>query len=98
MRIVTLVVIALLLLANVFCQEKDLDNWRRSVEESKWPNSELVQDILSRMGRKTRPRQHLGLLGNMKASAKAQMTRRRHKFQNFVGLMGKRSFEGEGSL
>ncbi|XP_029927643.1 protachykinin [Myripristis murdjan] len=94
MRIVKLV-IALLLLTDVLCQEKDWDNWRGHIEESKWPSSEIIQDTLRRMVRKPRPRQYLGLMG--KKAAKAQMTHKRHRFQTFVGLMGKRSFEEQGS-
>ncbi|XP_076006374.1 protachykinin [Genypterus blacodes] len=85
MRIVALVLIALLLLSNVFSQEMDLDRWRGGVEES-------LQDMLVRMSRKPNPRQYLGLMGK-KSSARTQLARKRHKFQTFVGLMGKRSFE-----
>lgn len=33
MELVKLVVIAALLLANVFCQEMDVDDWREGIEE-----------------------------------------------------------------
>ncbi|KAM9353286.1 protachykinin [Symphorus nematophorus] len=90
-------VIVVLLLTNVFCQEMDVDNWREGIEENEWPNSEVIQDLVVRMTRKPRPRQYLGLMGK-KDSAKLQTSRKRHKFQTFVGLMGKRRFEDQGAL
>ncbi|XP_022621547.1 protachykinin-like [Seriola dumerili] len=97
MEIVKLVLILVLLLTNVFCQKIEVDNWTESGEENKWPNSGVIQDILVRMIRKPGPRQYLGLMGK-KDSAKTQTARKRHKFQTFVGLMGKRSFEDKGAL
>ncbi|XP_038566552.1 protachykinin isoform X2 [Micropterus salmoides] len=97
MELVKCVVIAVLLLTNVFCQELDVDNWREGIGENKWPNSEEIQDLLVRMTRKPGPRRYLGLM-RKKESAKTQPTRKRHKFQTFVGLMGKRSFEDDGAL
>lgn len=90
METLKLVFVFVLLLSNVFCQEMDADIWREGVEEGKWPNSKEIQDILVRMTRKLGSRQHLGLLGR-KESGKTQTARKRHKFQTFVGLMGKRS-------
>ncbi|XP_035464986.1 protachykinin isoform X2 [Scophthalmus maximus] len=78
---------------SVFCQEVDVDNWRERREENKWPNSNVIQDIV-RMIRKPGLRQYPGLMGK-KDSAKVQTARKRHKFQTFVGLMGKRSFEDQ---
>ncbi|XP_070768288.1 protachykinin [Enoplosus armatus] len=97
MELVKCVLVVVLLLTNVFCQDLDVDNWREGVEENKWPNSEVFQDVLLRMTRKPGPRQYLGLMGK-KDSAKTQTARKRHKFQTFVGLMGKRSFEDQGAL
>ncbi|XP_071326616.1 protachykinin [Trachinotus anak] len=97
METVKLVLILVLLLTNVFCQEMDVDNWNESSEVNKWQNSEEIQDVLVRMIRKPGPRQYLGLMGK-KDSAKMQTARKRHKFQTFVGLMGKRSFEHQGAL
>ncbi|XP_068563007.1 protachykinin [Cebidichthys violaceus] len=96
MELVKLVLIVLLLLTNVFCQEMDDDNWREDIEENKWPNSEVIQDIVMRMTRKPGLRQYLGLMGK-KDSAKAQKAHKRHQFKTFVGLMGKRSFEDQGA-
>ncbi|XP_053182809.1 protachykinin [Scomber japonicus] len=97
MEIVKLVVIVVLLLTNAFCQEMDADSWRGSIGENKWPDSEIIQDVLLRMTRKPGPRRYLVLKGK-KLSAKTQTARKRHKFQTFVGLMGKRSFDDEGAL
>ncbi|XP_028985466.1 protachykinin [Betta splendens] len=93
MEIIKFVLILALILGNVFCQDVDVDNWR----ENKWPNSDTIQNILIRLTRKPGPRQYLGLMGK-KNSAKTQRARKRYKFQTFVGLMGKRSFEDEGAL
>nr|XP_019958996.1 PREDICTED: protachykinin-like isoform X2 [Paralichthys olivaceus] len=88
MEMVKLVLIlVLLLLTNVVCQ--DVDNWRGGREENKWPNSEVIQDVFVRLIRKPGPRQYLGLMGKKDSG---------HKFQTFVGLMGKRSFEDEGFM
>ncbi|XP_074508989.1 protachykinin [Sebastes fasciatus] len=87
MELVKLVLIVVLLLTNVFCQEMDVDNWREDTEENKWPNSDVIQDMLVRMTRKPGPRQYLGLMGKKNSG---------HRFKTFVGLMGKRSFEDQG--
>ncbi|XP_067365271.1 protachykinin [Channa argus] len=96
MEMVKLVVILVLLLENVFCQEKDVGTWREGGEQNKWTNSEVIRDILVRMARKPGARRHVGLTGR-KISAKTQRARKWHKFQTFVGLMGKRSFEDQGA-
>ncbi|XP_032373831.1 protachykinin [Etheostoma spectabile] len=97
MELVKLVLIVALLLTNVFSQELDVDNWREGIEKDTWPNADVIQDILVRMTRKPGPRQYLGLMGK-KDSAKTQTARKRHRFQTFVGLMGKRSFEDQGEI
>ncbi|XP_040900691.1 protachykinin [Toxotes jaculatrix] len=97
METLKLVLILVLLLTNVFCQEMDDENKREGSEQIKWSNSEVIRDMLVRMIRKPRPRQYLGLMGK-KGSGKSQTARKRHKFQTFVGLMGKRSFEDQGVL
>ncbi|KAM7382969.1 hypothetical protein PAMP_002659 [Pampus punctatissimus] len=96
MDIVKLALIIVLLLRNVFCQEMDADNWKESNRENKWSDSAIIQDVLMRMSRKPGPRQYLGLMGK-KDSARTQTARKRYKFQTFVGLMGKRSFDDEGA-
>lgn len=97
MELVKLSLIVLLLLTSVFCRGMDAESRREGTEESKWPNSEVIQALLVRMGRKPGPRRYLGLTGR-KDSAKSQTARKRHKYQTFVGLMGKRSFGDEGAL
>ncbi|XP_042279266.1 protachykinin [Thunnus thynnus] len=97
MEIIKLVLIVVLLLTNVFCQDMDAENWRETIRENKWPDSELIQGIVMRMNRKPGPRRYLGLSGK-KDSAKTRAARKRHKFQTFVGLMGKRSFDDQGAL
>ncbi|KAM6994433.1 protachykinin [Tautogolabrus adspersus] len=97
MELVKLVLIAALLLTNVCGRDMDVDNWREGFEENKWPNSGGIQDVLGRMTRKLGPRQYLGLLGR-KEFAKTQTARKRHKFQTFVGLMGKRGVEDQGAF
>ncbi|XP_069544353.1 protachykinin-like [Brachyistius frenatus] len=92
---VQLFLILVLLLSNVFCRQMEAENWREDIEENKWPNSEAIPDILVRMIRKPGPRQYLGLVGK-KGSGKLQAAHKRHKFQTFVGLMGKRSSEDQG--
>ncbi|CAJ1062949.1 protachykinin isoform X2 [Xyrichtys novacula] len=84
MELLKLVLVIALLLTNVLCQEKDVHNWEESFEEDKWANSGGIQDFLGRMTRKLGPRQYLGLVGRKEFG---------HKFQTFVGLMGKRGFE-----
>ncbi|XP_068998029.1 protachykinin-like [Embiotoca jacksoni] len=95
METVQLFLILVLLLSNVFCRQMEAENWREDIEENKRPNSEAIPDILVRMIRKPGPRQYLGLMGK-KGSGKLQAARKRHKFQTFVGLMGKRSSEDQG--
>ncbi|XP_034553293.1 protachykinin isoform X2 [Notolabrus celidotus] len=97
MELVKLVLVIALLLTNVSCQDKDVRNWKEGFEEDKWSNSGGIQDLLGRMTRKLGPRQHLGLMGK-KEFAKTQTARKRHKFQTFVGLMGKRGYEDEGAF
>ncbi|XP_028280368.1 protachykinin [Parambassis ranga] len=96
MEIIKVVLVLALVLSNVLCQGMDADTCRECADENKWPNSEAIQDILVRMARKPGPRQYLGLMGK-KDFGKTQTARKRHKFQAFVGLMGKRSSEFEGS-
>ncbi|CAI5661829.1 unnamed protein product [Oreochromis niloticus] len=90
METLKLFFIFVLLLSNVFCQDMDADIWSEDIEEEKWPNYKEIQDILVRMTRKPGSRQHLGFMGK-KESGKTRTARKRHKFQTFVGLMGKRS-------
>ncbi|XP_029958131.1 protachykinin-like [Salarias fasciatus] len=96
MEMIKLVLIFLLLLTNIFCREMDADNWNEKTEEMKWPDVGFIEDVLVRLTRKPGPRQYFGLMGK-KDTGKAQRARKRHKFQTFVGLMGKRSFEDQGT-
>ncbi|XP_030249100.1 protachykinin [Sparus aurata] len=96
MELVKLVIIVLLLLTSVFCQEMEVDNWREGIEENKWPNSGEIQDIFVRMSRNPGSQHYLRVIG--KDSAKSQRSRKRNRFQTFVGLMGKRSFEDQGAM
>ncbi|XP_074540472.1 protachykinin [Halichoeres trimaculatus] len=97
MELVKIVLIIALVLTSVSCQEKDVGDWKEGFEEDKWSNSGGIQDALGRMARKLGPRQYLGLLGK-KEFARTQTARKRHKFQTFVGLMGKRGFEDQGAF
>ncbi|XP_073341022.1 protachykinin [Pagrus major] len=97
MELVKLVIIVLLFLTNVFCQEMEVDNWTEGIEENKWPNSGVIQDIFVRMSRNPGPQQFLRGIGK-KDSATSQRSRKRNRFQTFVGLMGKRSFEDQGAM
>uniref|UniRef100_A0A4W6G0G4 Uncharacterized protein n=1 Tax=Lates calcarifer TaxID=8187 RepID=A0A4W6G0G4_LATCA len=93
MEIVKVVLILVLLLTNVFCQDMDDDSWREGSEENKWTNPEVIQDILVRMIRKPGPRQYLGLMGKKDSVndiyiiAVLSVSFPGHKFQTFVGLM-----------
>uniref|UniRef100_A0A672FWB7 Neurokinin A n=1 Tax=Salarias fasciatus TaxID=181472 RepID=A0A672FWB7_SALFA len=87
MEMIKLVLIFLLLLTNIFCREMDADNWNEKTEEMKWPDVGFIEDVLVRLTRKPGPRQYFGLMGKKDTG---------HKFQTFVGLMGKRSFEDQG--
>ncbi|XP_027142147.1 protachykinin-like [Larimichthys crocea] len=82
--LVKLVLVAVLLLTNVFCREMDVDYWTEGIEESISPNSEVTRGIFVVMTKKPGPRQYLGLMGKKDS---------RHTFRTFVGLMGKRSFD-----
>ncbi|XP_041843267.1 protachykinin [Melanotaenia boesemani] len=97
MEIVKLGFILVLIMSNIICEKMDTDRWREGIGKNKWSNSEVIRDILTRMTRKPRQRQYLGLM-RRKGSEKSQTARKRHKFQTFVGLMGKRSFDVKGGL
>ncbi|XP_039973364.1 protachykinin [Xiphias gladius] len=97
MEMVKLVLILALLLTHGFSRDVDVDNRGEGSGESKWPNSKVIQGVLVRMIRKPGPRRHLGLTGK-KDSARAQTARKKRRFQTFVGLMGKRSFEDQGRI
>ncbi|MEQ2266844.1 hypothetical protein XENORESO_019861 [Xenotaenia resolanae] len=86
--------LVLLLFSSVFSQELDGDNWGSEIQENKWPN---IEDILVRMTRKPGQRQSLCHRGR-KGSVKTQSAGKRHKFQTFVGLMGKRSSHYKGII
>ncbi|XP_067305632.1 protachykinin-1 isoform X3 [Pseudorasbora parva] len=58
----------------------------RSDEESE------LQTLLERVSRTPGLQQVFGLM-RKRSSAKSQITRRRQKFQTFVGLMGKRNVD-----
>ncbi|XP_075902987.1 uncharacterized protein LOC142902065 isoform X2 [Nelusetta ayraudi] len=93
MELDKLLVILVVLLSSVHCQ--DSDGWTGELEQDKWPNSAVIQDLLVRLTRKpASPRKHLGL--RRKDSTRLQTVPKRHNFQTFVGLMGKRNFEQQG--
>ncbi|XP_042561433.1 protachykinin [Clupea harengus] len=90
-------------LANMFCQDvySSEDNWDTgNYQTEDYPSQghlldpESLQTLL-RIIRKPGPQQFFGLMGK-RSSAKTQMTRKRQKFESFVGLMGKRNL-GEQS-
>ncbi|XP_067305631.1 protachykinin-1 isoform X2 [Pseudorasbora parva] len=90
MKILLLILLLLSALTDVLCQNfnPDEDNWMndRSDEESE------LQTLLERVSRTPGLQQVFGLM-RKRSSAKSQITRRRQKFQTFVGLMGKRNVD-----
>ncbi|KAF7226606.1 protachykinin-like [Nothobranchius furzeri] len=97
MEMIKLGLITALILTNVFCQELDADSWRARIEETKWPNTDVIRDFLVEMTRNPRLRQHFSLRGK-KGCGKTSSFHHWHKFQTFVGLMGKRRSDYEGAL
>ncbi|XP_030013165.1 protachykinin [Sphaeramia orbicularis] len=96
MEIVRLVIVFVLIFTNVLCEDTDVENRRECTEEN-WANTDLIQDLIVRMMRKPGLQQYLRSTGR-KSSAKTQASSKRHKFQTFVGLMGKRSYEDQGPV
>ncbi|XP_048007747.1 protachykinin-1 isoform X2 [Megalobrama amblycephala] len=80
-------------LSDILCQNvnPDEDNWMNDKDEVNLLESEL-QTLLERVSRTPGLQQVFSLMGK-RSSAKSQITRRRQKFQTFVGLMGKRNVE-----
>ncbi|KAJ8267360.1 hypothetical protein COCON_G00125320 [Conger conger] len=98
MKLLLSLVVVFLVLAEVFCEEMsandDLNYWTRSKElQDDWLPVDQFKEILRRMTRKPRPHQFYGLMGKRSSAANAQITRKRHKLNSFVGLMGKRGQE-----
>ncbi|XP_046887626.1 protachykinin isoform X2 [Hypomesus transpacificus] len=95
MKILMLIIVVFFVLTNIFSQEVYFDdNWKDFDELWKL---EQFKEILNRMTRKSGPRQFFGLMGK-RGTAKTQITRKRQKFQSFVGLMGKRSSDEQDSI
>ncbi|GCB68330.1 protachykinin-like isoform X1 [Scyliorhinus torazame] len=87
--------VSILVLTEVFCEEISPNQvvtlWAasdHSQDQKLQPDS--VRDLLKRVARKPRPGQFFGLMGRRSFENKP-LTRKRHKLENFVGLMGKRS-------
>ncbi|XP_077077607.1 uncharacterized protein LOC143730920 isoform X2 [Siphateles boraxobius] len=98
--IMKILLLILLLLTDILCQNfnPDEDNWMndRYPDEVNLLESEL-QTLLEKVSRTPVLQQVYGLMGK-RSSAKSQITRRRQKFQTFVGLMGKRNVVEPGSF
>ncbi|XP_016391832.1 protachykinin [Sinocyclocheilus rhinocerous] len=92
MKIFLLILLLLSALSDILCQNfsPDEDNWMsdRYPDEVNLLESDL-KTMLERVSRAPGLQQTFGLM--RKRSAKSQITRRRQKFQTFVGLMGKRN-------
>ncbi|XP_032881519.1 protachykinin-1 isoform X1 [Amblyraja radiata] len=85
----------LLILTEVFCEEispnEDTSHWiANNHSQEKRLKANSVRELLRRMTRKPRPAQFYGLMGRRSLGNKP-LTRKRHKLESFVGLMGKRS-------
>ncbi|KAK7158258.1 hypothetical protein R3I93_009464 [Phoxinus phoxinus] len=100
MKILLLMLLLLSALTDILCQNfnPDEDNWMndRYPDEVNLLESEL-QTLLGKVSRTPELQQVYGLMGK-RSSAKSQITRRRQKFQTFVGLMGKRNVIEPGSF
>ncbi|XP_016136993.1 protachykinin [Sinocyclocheilus grahami] len=92
MKIFLLILLLLSALSDILCQNfsPDEDNWMsdRDPDEVNLLESDL-KTMLESVSRAPGLQQIFGLM--RKRSAKSQITRRRQKFQTFVGLMGKRN-------
>ncbi|XP_051577088.1 protachykinin [Myxocyprinus asiaticus] len=101
MKICLLILLLISALTNILCQNfnPDEENWIND----EYPNevnlleSEPLQTMLKRVNQAPGLQQYFGLMGK-RSSAKSQITRRRQKFQTFVGLMGKRNVTEPGSF
>uniref|UniRef100_UPI00398E5C9C protachykinin-1 isoform X2 n=1 Tax=Pristiophorus japonicus TaxID=55135 RepID=UPI00398E5C9C len=86
--------VTLLVLTEVFCEEispnEDASLWVDSDHSQKRLVPDSVRELLRRTARKPRPGQFFGLMGRRSFGNKP-LTRKRHKLESFVGLMGKRS-------
>ncbi|XP_039516909.1 protachykinin [Pimephales promelas] len=100
MKISLLILLLVSALTDILCQnfKSDEDNWMndRYPDEVNLLESEL-QTLLEKVSRTPVLQQVYGLMGK-RSSAKSQITRRRQKFQTFVGLMGKRNVVEPGSF
>nr|XP_049585664.1 protachykinin [Syngnathus scovelli] len=77
-------VLLFLLLTNVFCLNGD-----KHTSQIKSGKPDLIEDILTRMARKPPPPPRRFFKKN--TAARSLAARKLHRFQTFVGLMGKRS-------
>ncbi|XP_056115471.1 protachykinin isoform X2 [Rhinichthys klamathensis goyatoka] len=100
MKILLLILLLVSALTDILCQNfiPDEDNWMndRYPDEVNLLESKL-QTLLEKVSRTPVLQQAYGLMGK-RSSAKSQITRRRQKFQTFVGLMGKRNVVEPGSF
>ncbi|XP_037131029.1 protachykinin [Syngnathus acus] len=78
-------VLLFLLLTNVFCLNGD-----KQTSQIKSEKSDLIEDILTRMARKPPPPPPRRFF-KKNTAARSLAARKLHRFQTFVGLMGKRS-------
>ncbi|XP_056438333.1 protachykinin-like [Gadus chalcogrammus] len=107
MPLVPLLVV-LCAVTQVFSEEigpkEELDYWTSNQIQDGWLAPDPFREILRRMTRKPRPQQFIGLMGGAPPVSRdpyprhhAQITRKRHKINSFVGLMGKRNTEDPDS-
>ncbi|KAL7829244.1 hypothetical protein AOLI_G00301290 [Acnodon oligacanthus] len=87
-----------LALSQVFGEElgpkDDLDYWTNGNQiQDEWLQSDPFREILRKDDEETRPQSVHRPNGKRSSAANAQITRKRHKINSFVGLMGKRSQE-----
>ncbi|XP_043087779.1 protachykinin isoform X2 [Puntigrus tetrazona] len=99
MKIFLLVLLLFSALSDILCQNlsPDEENWTsdRYPDQINVLESDL-QTMLEKVSRAPGLQQVFSLMGK-RSSAKSQITRRRQKFQTFVGLMGKRNAVDPGS-
>ncbi|KTF78079.1 hypothetical protein cypCar_00045953 [Cyprinus carpio] len=100
MKIFLLILLLLSAFSDILCQNvsPEEENWMsdRYPDEVNLLESDL-KTMLERVSRAPGLQQVFGLMGK-RSSAKSQITRRRQKFQTFVGLMGKRNVVEPGSF
>ncbi|XP_059364473.1 protachykinin [Carassius carassius] len=100
MKIFLLILLLVSALSDILCQNVSPDegNWM----SARYPDQVNLlkydlKSMLEGVSRTPGLQQVFGLMGK-RSSAKSQITRRRQKFQTFVGLMGKRNVVEPGSF